>query len=129
MFIRSGKIGTWSLQWFGPPPEEVAPVHSEHDTRNHAALHDVRAGHCISELTVLFEDIHLLIFCIMISLISVSAMNMLFLHLLTNTWVEAESIVRASHGKIIVAINRLVEVHKEATNKKAIFTEKHTERQ
>jgi hypothetical protein len=129
MFIRSGKIGTWSLQWFGHPPEEVAPDHGEHDTRHHSALHDVRAGHCISELTVLFEDIHLLIFCIMISLISVSAMNMLFLHLLTNTWVEAENIVRASHGKIVVAIARLVEAHKEAANARALFGRKQTERQ
>jgi len=115
MFIRSGNIGKWSLQWFGHPPDEVAPVHHEHKTRGHESLHDVRAGHCISELTVLFEDIHLLIFCIMISLISVAASNMLFLNVLTNNWSDAENVVKASKGKIILAIAHLVEAHKEAS--------------
>merc|ERR1719428_615854 len=55
---------------------------------------------------------------------------MVFLHLLTTTWVEAENIVRASHGKIIVAIARLVEAHKEAANNtKMFFGQKHNERQ
>merc|ERR1719265_1580410 len=43
MFIRSGNIGKWSLQWFGHPPDEVPPVHHEHKTRGHESLHDVRA--------------------------------------------------------------------------------------
>lgn len=114
MLIRSGNVGKWSVDWFGTPPKEVAPDHHEGHSR-HADLHDVRAGHCISELTVLFEDIHLLIFCIMISLISVAASNMLFLQLLTKTWAEAEDIVKASNGQTVVAIARLVEAHKEAS--------------
>lgn len=128
MFIRSGRIGKWSVDYFGHPPEEVANSHSEHDTR-HAALHDVRAGHCVSELTVLFEDIHLFIFCVMLSLIFVSALNMVFLYIRTKAWREAEATVRVCHNKDLEAIEKLAKAHREAVRANNLVSASNYDRQ
>lgn len=126
LLCRSGQNGKWSIEWFGHPPEEVSHGHSEHE---HSSLHDVRAGHCISELTVLFESIDYLIFWVMIALVVVAGLNMCFLSIRTKAWRTAEAIVQSCNGENVTAIAQLVKVCDKARKDRNLLSVRMYERQ
>eukprot|EP00746_Dinoflagellata_sp_MGD_P001920 gnl/MRDRNA2_/MRDRNA2_103664_c0_seq1.p1 gnl/MRDRNA2_/MRDRNA2_103664_c0~~gnl/MRDRNA2_/MRDRNA2_103664_c0_seq1.p1 ORF type:complete len:873 (-),score=126.68 gnl/MRDRNA2_/MRDRNA2_103664_c0_seq1:52-2670(-) len=126
LLCRSGQNEKWSIEWFGHPPKELGHGHS---LLEHSSIHDVRAGHCISELTVLFESIDYLIFWVMIALIVVAGLNMGFLFLRTKAWRTAEAVVRSCNGQNVPAIAQLVKLCEKAKKDRNFVNERMYERQ
>merc|ERR550514_952435 len=55
--------------------------------------HDIRFGHQISELTVMFQDIHFFISCVVVALASMGMLGLWVEEKGLKTWAEAEELV------------------------------------
>jgi len=114
IFIRSGRLHSLSEWLFGDGPKHP---HAEHEVFGNATVWkniaqimpgqfaivegqlDLRDGRELSELTVLFEDIHIILFLIMLALIAVAAVNLHQVNQITNEWVYADKLVE-KHGEL-----------------------------
>jgi len=120
VLIRLGVIDMISGEILGSPPKDAITAtggHGDGSVSGHSnlvyswAFEDLRAGHCISELTMLFEDVHLLIFAVMAGLVGTSAINMHFVNRNLVCWAESEDILLHSDGTLIKALGQIAERH------------------
>jgi len=82
---------------------------STHTTIEHlkGRPHDVRLGHQVSELTVLFQDVHFFITCVVLSLVSMGALSLVFEKMLARRWREAEHLID-EFGSVMGAYDHLL---------------------
>jgi len=82
---------------------------STHTTIEHlqGRPHDVRLGHQVSELTVLFQDVHFLITCVVLSLVSLGALSLVLEKMLARRWREAEALID-EFGSVMGAYDHLL---------------------
>lgn len=103
VLIRSGELHLFSDWIFGSGP---ILDHEHKDMRDNwhqtsvedEGTGDIRDGRHLSELTVLFEDIHIILFLIMLALIGVAALNLRQVSQITHEWSHAEDLV-TKHGE------------------------------
>merc|ERR1719281_617508 len=117
VMIRSGKLHEIS-DWFFADSAPVRIPHEGHEVFGNLTYNamqnvtqtmpgtfaismgsfDIRDGRQLSELTVLFEDIHIILFFIMLALIVVAAVNLHQVKQIVVEWEQSEDLV-AKHGQ------------------------------
>merc|ERR1719506_1492819 len=73
-----------------PSPEDMEPSQAAAIER----FPDIRDGRNLAELTVLFEDIHIGLFLIMITLIALALLNYAQVNLIVNEWERGEALIQ-----------------------------------
>jgi len=86
----------------------------QHSDEAHSSIEDVRSGHRISELSVLVEDVHLLLFCMAMSLLAGCVLNMLFFKKTMAAWRDAERLIEEHGGSMASALGELVRLYQTA---------------
>jgi hypothetical protein len=83
----------WASRLLGredPSPEDIEPNHAAAIER----YPDIRDGRNLAELTVLFEDIHIGLFLIMMTLIALALLNWAQVSLIVKQWEHAEALIQ-----------------------------------
>merc|ERR1719379_561208 len=73
-----------------PSPEDIEPNTAAAIER----FPDIRDGRTLAELTVLFEDIHIGLFLIMMTLIALALLNFYQVNLIVKEWEHAEALIQ-----------------------------------
>merc|ERR1719506_103958 len=73
-----------------PSPEDAEP----NTAAAIARFPDIRDGRNLAELTVLFEDIHIGLFLIMMTLIALAVLNFYQVNIIVNEWEHAEELIQ-----------------------------------
>lgn len=109
--IRSGWAANWSRALFYDVTAGAG--HGEgfnlDPLGEHHSLGDIREGHCVSELTIIFEDIHMLIFFSCTSLVGITAINMFHVRKAVALFREAEEAVTYNRGSIGITMADLLD--------------------
>jgi hypothetical protein len=73
-----------------PSPEDIEPNHAAAIER----FPDIRDGRNLAELTVIFEDVHIGLFLIMMTLIALALLNYAQVNLIVKEWEYAEALIQ-----------------------------------
>lgn len=102
VLIRSGFLATWSKQIFeGDHPPEGGQ----------GPWDDIRGGHWVSELTIIFEDIHMIIFFSCLSLACITVMNLLSMQGTLRLFRHAEEALTINRGSVGITMADLLVRH------------------